>query len=315
MSNQLGDVITHWQQHKGLCDWALGTVVKTAGSAYRKAGAMMLFNSRQETFGLLSGGCLETDMLKHALLVMRSGQPQTLVYDANDENNLSYHLCIGCGGKVHILLQPVSQSNDLGLDALAEALSQRQSGFYHQSLTGPDAFFVPGDTQRKSQGWIDKGHLITPINPSPHLLILGGGADAQPLVNMGKELGWYISVSDPRATHAKAEQFPKADRLLRQTGKALQNYIKHQAVDAVVLMSHSVDIDAEGLRALSQTAIRYAALLGPLHRYQEVLECSGLDAEQLPCPVSAPAGFDIGGQLPESIALSILAECHAVLYK
>jgi xanthine dehydrogenase accessory factor len=315
LSNQLGDLLSHWYRNKDQCDWALGTVVKTAGSAYRKAGAMMLFNSQQAAFGLLSGGCLESDLLKRALTVMHNSEPQTVVYDANDENNLSYRLGIGCGGKVHILLQPINPSNDLGLKGVAQALKQRQSGFYHQSLNDLNSFFIAADTAGKTQSWIDKNYLITPIKPPPHLLILGGGADAQPLVNIGKELGWYISVNDPRETHARPEHFPKADRLLSHSSKALNDYINRESVDAVVLMHHSIDLDAEGLRALMQTSIRYAALLGPIHRYQEVLACSGLDADQLPYPISAPAGFDIGGQLPESIALSILAECHAALHK
>ena len=38
------------------------------------------------------------------------------------------------------------------------------------------------------------------------------------------------------------------------------------------------------------------------------------DLEWLDEHVNGPVGLDIGGELPESIALSILAQCHAVLY-
>jgi xanthine dehydrogenase accessory factor len=31
--------------------------------------------------------------------------------------------------------------------------------------------------------------------------------------------------------------------------------------------------------------------------------------------IHGPMGFDIGGDLPESVALSTLAECHQVLFK
>jgi xanthine dehydrogenase accessory factor len=30
--------------------------------------------------------------------------------------------------------------------------------------------------------------------------------------------------------------------------------------------------------------------------------------------VNGPVGLDIGGELPESIALAVLAQCHSVLY-
>ena len=80
-------------------------------------------------------------------------------------------------------------------------------------------------------------------------------------------------------------------------------------------MSHNVDIDAEAMRYCQNTGLQHVALLGPRHRYKEVLECAGLSEGQLTYAVSAPAGLDIGGQLPESIALSILSECHAVLHR
>ena len=75
----------------------------------------------------------------------------------------------------------------------------------------------------------------------------------------------------------------------------------------------SVDAVAEGLRCCQDGSLDYVALLGPRHRYRQVLEHAQLGEAALSCPVSAPAGLDLGGQLPESIALSILAECHAVL--
>jgi xanthine/CO dehydrogenase XdhC/CoxF family maturation factor len=45
----------------------LATVVATAGSTYRKAGARMLIAADGTYLGLLSGGCLEADLKRHAL--------------------------------------------------------------------------------------------------------------------------------------------------------------------------------------------------------------------------------------------------------
>ena len=77
---------------------------------------------------------------------------------------------------------------------------------------------------------------------------------------------------------------------------------------------HQPDV-YRALAACQRTDLGYLALLGPRHRYQRVLETAGLVEADLTLPVSAPAGLDIGGQLPESIALSILAECHGVLHQ
>jgi len=51
----------------------LATVVATAGSTYRKAGARMLIMADGTYLGLLSGGCLEADLRLHPQQVIDSG--------------------------------------------------------------------------------------------------------------------------------------------------------------------------------------------------------------------------------------------------
>ena len=162
---------------------------------------------------------------------------------------------------------------------------------------------------------MENGWLVTTVSPEPHLLVVGGGIDARPLVSIAKELGWRVTLTDPRPANARIEYFPKADVILREMGTGLSQYIKAQKVDAAVLMSHSVNLDAEGLNSFQHTSLKHIALLGPKHRYYQVLERAGLAEQDLTCLVSGPAGLDIGGQLPESIALSILAEAHGVLHQ
>ncbi len=53
----------------------LGIVLETAGSTYRKPGALMLIASDGDYAGLLSGGCLEGDLREHASTVRVTGVP------------------------------------------------------------------------------------------------------------------------------------------------------------------------------------------------------------------------------------------------
>jgi xanthine dehydrogenase accessory factor len=317
MSNQLTTLLNAWQKGKNDTDWVLGTVYKTEGSAYRKAGAMMLINGFGEQFGLLSGGCLEADILRNARKVMQSRQALLLEYDGSDEDDWSFQLGIGCGGKVYIMLQPVHSDSDLGLGDMAAALGERNSGIYYQHIGSATAYFETSQRTVSERSNIERradgDWLVTPINPEPHLLVVGGGIDARPVVRIAAELGWRITLVDPRPSNARAAYFPGANRIINQLDQNLSRYIQTEKVDAAVIMSHNLDIDAEGLRSCQGTSLEYVALLGPRHRYQQVLERAGLVEPQLTCPVFAPAGLDIGGQLPESIALSILAECHTVL--
>jgi len=314
MSNQLSDLLHAWLNARHDTQWVLGTVYRTEGPAYRKAGAMMLVNGLGQQFGLLSGGCLESDIVRHARRVMLSGEPLTLVYDGSDEDDLSFRLGIGCGGKVYIMLQPLSDDNDLDLPAVAAALGKRQPGVYYQEIGGSRARFQAGEAPPLQCSRIEDGWLVTPILPEPHLLVVGGGIDARPLVGIAKTLGWLVTLADPRPANARAEHFPGADRILRNLD-GLGGYAVEQCVDSAVLMAHSIDLDAQGLRHLHHSGLKHIALLGPRHRFHQVLERAGLRENELGCPVSGPAGLRIGGQLPESIALSILAECHAVLHR
>jgi xanthine dehydrogenase accessory factor len=55
-------------------------------------------------------------------------------------------------------------------------------------------------------------------------------------------------------------------------------------------------------------------LLGPAKRKAEVLATAGLNEAQLRYAIAGPMGLALGGDLPESIALSVLAECHAKVF-
>ena len=74
-------------------------------------------------------------------------------------------------------------------------------------------------------------------------------------------------------------------------------------------------MDAQALRSMQSIDLGYIGLLGPIHRRAEVLEKAGLTEDILRTHVSGPAGIHIQGEFPEEIALSILTECHMVLYK
>lgn len=321
MANQLSYLLEHWYSQREKCDWVLGTVYKTEGASYRKAGAMMLFNSIGQQFGILSGGCLESDIHIHARQVMESGHAQTLCYDGSDEDDLSFQLGIGCGGTVYIMLQKIhADSEFLHLDKIYHALQKRESCYYYQHIpTALGETFSRFSTVTEPPvqlGLIEEQEsqcLVTKIDPEPHLLVVGGGIDARPLVSMAHELGWYVSVWDSRPANARHEFFMNANQILNHPVDTLQHYVMDKKVNAAVLMTHNIFLDAQALQQLYQAPLQYLALLGPVKRRDKVIAEAQLDLNNFTLPLAAPAGLDLGGELPESIALSILAECHACL--
>jgi xanthine dehydrogenase accessory factor len=81
---------------------------------------------------------------------------------------------------------------------------------------------------------------------------------------------------------------------------------------AAVVMSHHLATDRSYLAALAPTAIPYIGLLGPPGRRDRLLRELGHAATALGDRLHGPAGLDIGADSPESIALSILGQIHAM---
>src|SRR6204780_1910558 len=84
----------------------LATVVATAGSTYRKPGARMLLMNDGSYIGLLSGGCLESDLQIHAREVLDSGGPRAVEYDTRGPDDILFGVGAGCEGTMRVLLEP-----------------------------------------------------------------------------------------------------------------------------------------------------------------------------------------------------------------
>ncbi|KJY81892.1 isoquinoline 1-oxidoreductase [Vibrio galatheae] len=323
MSNHLLSLLTQWRDLKDEANWVLGTVYKTEGPAYRKTGAMMLFSDSGHQLGMLSGGCLESDIHLHARKVVLNQKPATLTYDGSDEDDMAFQLGIGCGGTVHILLQPLTVENDyLGLVQVLDALEHHHTGYFYQKVSNKEiaARFVvePRSNEQQRAQLLEQEDglwLCTPTEAPLHLLIAGGGIDARPVAQLAHQLGWRVTLWDPRPANGRMEYFPNISRRLNGTASDLNAYCQQHSVQAAVLMSHNVTLDAQALAAMAGVQLKYVALLGPVNRRERVIEQSGIELNQLSAPLSGPAGLDIGAELPETIALSILAECQAAITK
>ena len=328
----------------------------------------MLIGEDGMTLGMLSGGCLESDLVQRARRFRANVDEQadaevnhgaaviaeTVRYDSRDEDDFLHALGLGCGGVVDILLQPVTADNDyLELDKALQLLESGQAVAYRQ-LVQPVAESESGSRmspyrntsnstapatqsglssgvnwnyrgpafELRSQAKLEtepqaKQTLIHSLIPRRVKLgVFGLGADAKPLVRMALDIGWQVTIYDARPGNA-INQF-----VATLTGAAVTAINKRSEqlssaeldLDAAVVMQHSLELDAQALNRLQQQPLAYCALLVPRHRRDEVVEKAGLTHDQIPWPFFGPAGFDIGAELPETIALSILAECHDTLF-
>jgi xanthine dehydrogenase accessory factor len=83
---------------------ALGILVHTTGSTYRKPGALLLMTADGQYAGLLSGGCLEGDLGERARAVIATGRAALVTYDLRNADDLVWGLGLGCEGAMHVLV-------------------------------------------------------------------------------------------------------------------------------------------------------------------------------------------------------------------
>src|SRR6188472_2562228 len=99
MTKEICDIIVAFKEaHQHGRQAALATVVHVEGSSYRRPGARMLIESDGKITGAISGGCLEGDALRKALLAMSQGENKLVTYDTLHEDDVNFGVQLGCNG-------------------------------------------------------------------------------------------------------------------------------------------------------------------------------------------------------------------------
>jgi xanthine/CO dehydrogenase XdhC/CoxF family maturation factor len=84
---------------------ALATVVSTWGSAPRPAGSQLAVNEKSEFVGSVSGGCIESAVVREALESIRDGRPRLLDYGVTDDR--AWEVGLACGGSIQIYVERI----------------------------------------------------------------------------------------------------------------------------------------------------------------------------------------------------------------
>lgn len=323
---------------------ALATVVATEGSTYRKPGAQMLFAADGASMGLLSGGCLESDLAERAKRVIDSGQAELVTYDARTSDDPVWGLGLGCEGAMTILLTRLDEAGGYEpFRFVADCTTNRRAGAtalvvesndasyprghsWHSRSHGSDARIAPVIArclEIESKGGCETFFLssedlsltvfIAPVDRPARVLILGAGADATPVVEIAALLGWQVTVADHRSGYLEAGRFAAGIDLVPLEPQRGLAELQLDAFEAAVVMSHNLEADARHLKSLAQSSIPYVGLLGPAARRRRLLADLGTDAAKLGDRLYGPVGLDIGARTPEAIAVAIVAEIQAFL--
>jgi len=400
---------------------ALVTLVRVEGSSYRREGARLLVEPDGRLTGVLSGGCLERDVVALADQAIARGAAAVQIYDLTADEEAIWGSGTGCAGRVTLLIEPLpaarraaeidlleqlleqrrelqlatlySIDNDRGelaaqvgdriilsIEGMASAPARRARASAvevaarepsmsppaeaaeleaaHQgrpavvpaalgsaqapieAIDAPPAglsfygsFFSTSRLQptlneltalrageaRPFDLPVEGGAaslLLESLLPPIHLLLIGAERDVPALARLGLELGWAVTVVDPRPGDVARARFAPEVAYAGVAPRALPaSGIELSGRTALLLATHRYLDDLAYLAELGDAPAGWLGLLGPVRRRERILgDLARLDPElarRVRERISCPAGLDLGGRAPEEVALSVVAEIQA----
>ena len=288
---------------------ALATVVHVDGSSYRRPGARMLITEDGQITGSISGGCLEGDALRKALLVMMQQKSSLVTYDTNDEDDAKLGLGLGCNGIIQVLIEPIditkpnnpiqflkaiSSNRQQNILITLFSLQNKRKAQYGTCLLVAEDGSISGDISVLKNNLLqdareallnnhsffknyatennDLTAFIELVNPPVSIVVIGAGNDVVPLVKMADILGWETTVVDGRPDQAKKDRFVSGCQVIVSKP---ENVLKQLNIDdqtVFLLMTHNYNYDLAMLRVLLTKKVRYIGSLGPRKKLDRMLD-------------------------------------------
>lgn len=324
--------------------------------SYRRAGARMLIDEFGNLTGAISGGCLEGDALRKALHALHQRKNKLITYDTSDEDDAVIGAQLGCNGIIQVLFEPLNYLDELNpcellknvinlkhplaivvqfnlnkskaqlgtkmiISGKSEVIGISPEGELFNHILAQALITLKNNNSHFAEFLIgDETHhiFIENYRPPVKLIIVGAGNDAQILAKQADLLGWKVTVTDGRPTHASKDRFNASCRVIVSKPEQTLENIEVDQRSYFVLMSHNYNYDLAVLKLLlGKKTIPYIGILGPQKKYRRMLdeleeEGFNLTREDFN-KIYAPVGLEIGAETPAEIGLSILAEIQSVL--
>jgi xanthine dehydrogenase accessory factor len=289
----------------------LATVVRVTGSSYGGVGARMVIRTDGSTVGLVSGGCLESDLAEHARRVHATGSAEVVSYDTRDDDDAPWGLGLGCNGLIEVLLEPLSPPRARDVAAIIDdALGGDAPSVIATVIRGPGpetglpalgshALFGSGEIQlvgawgtgsvlSDAAGHVDdalaagRRGIVREIGavevafevvmPAVRLIVCGTGPDAAPVARFASQLGWDVTVVDHRPlTDSHSSRFPSARVVECAEALQLADVVALTPRSAAVVMSHNFPRDRDYVQAILAAGVAYLGVLGPRARTERML--------------------------------------------
>lgn len=295
----------------------LCTIVDSAGSAPRGAGARMALLPDGTWLGTVGGGAVENLVQQRAAAVIAGTAPGGLEhYSLGGEASATGMVC---GGAVTVCIQCLGETQLPVLERLTQFL---QSGTPCMLIISnmeqvPDLTAYREEELPESLAncpqtapLLEDGVYTEPMGRDGVLYLFGGGHVGQALAPMLSQVGFRVVVFDSREEIARPQNFPGAERVVLGSFEHIGAQVQLTPRDYAVIMSPGHRHDLEVLCQVLEQRPCYVGCMGSRKKKAFLwgeLERRGFSREQMEA-IHLPIGLDIGGETPAEIAVSVTAQ-------
>jgi xanthine dehydrogenase accessory factor len=321
----------------------LASIVSMEGSTPRESGTKMVIGADGTCYGTVGGGLLEASVISESASVYNEKRPKFIDFDLTGSDVSSEDMI--CGGKMIFLLDyiPPDEGNRELFRQMNDFISKGENFYFitgftesgeKVEITGHTLLFSDGRTSgdrlleeadiadiRQELHNISSTTILTvsnrrfiidPIRKIKTLYCFGAGHVAVPTAHIASMVGFKVVVVDDREEFANAERFPDADEVcvINDYNNALEG-MKIDKDSFIIILTRGHSYDREVLEQAIQTSAGYIGMISSRNKrdsvYKALISAGAATAEELE-RVHSPIGLAIGGETPEEIAVSIVAE-------
>ncbi|MGC4962611.1 XdhC family protein [Gordonia sp. DT101] len=322
---------------------ALARVVATSGPAPRRLGAAMAVTAAGEVIGSLSGGCVDSAIVQSARDVLDTGCAVGERFGPTDLDDVAIGLT--CGGEIEVFVERIDAGHVADLTDLLAAITSGRPVAVATTLTAQPLWRVNhGDAIERwreldediadlldagRSGIVGVDDTEMPLGcaagrprtfvqtfASPRRLIaVGANEFVRALTTTAKNIGYHVTVVDPRPVFTTAARFPDADEVIVDwPDRYLDGEIVSGRTDSatvVCVLTHDVKVDVPILMsALRSDRVGFVGALGSRRTHTDRIARlidAGLPRDQID-RLRSPLGLDIGGHTPSEVAISVVAQ-------
>jgi xanthine dehydrogenase accessory factor len=310
---------------------ALASVVRRRGSLPMSATAKLLVTADGARFGTIGGGCLEAEVMEHALDVCERRLPVCTEHSLNAELAGDYGLT--CGGTAEVFIEPIVPSALLA-ELYAETAAVVARGERAVMVTArnwPDGspqkllrtasreFGLSGDARLRAEldtfdplrevPLMGDDYVVEALVGAPRVVVFGAGHVGARICEAAAFAGFRVTIIDDRAEFADAQRLPRAEQVLvcdfgdvRAAAVAPTDY--------VVICTRGHQHDALIAAQVAPVMPRFIGMLGS--RRKGALTAKALRGWDVPeaaiARIVCPVGLDVGADTPAEIAVSVVGQ-------